>query len=164
MQTPILLIGPMGVGKTTVGKKLAKALSVGFLDTDKEVVRNHGQISRIFSDHGESYFRELESNALIDCLGKGGVIATGGGVVISDRNQDILSQNFVIYLATNGTHMRSRLLARPRPLLRNGMEDWRRIYDERKPHYERLSKLQIDTSGKSLTNIVDEILEVVAPS
>ena len=72
MQSPILLIGPMGVGKTTVGKKLAKALSVGFLDTDKEVVKDHGQIPRIFSEHGESYFRELESKALKNSLDKAG--------------------------------------------------------------------------------------------
>jgi acetylornithine deacetylase/succinyl-diaminopimelate desuccinylase-like protein len=65
----------MGVGKTTVGKKLAKALSVGFLDTDKEVVKDHGQITRIFSEHGESYFRELESKALKNSLDKAGVIA-----------------------------------------------------------------------------------------
>ena len=161
MQSPILLIGPMGVGKTTVGKKLAKALAVGFLDTDKEVVKYHGHIPRIFSEHGESYFRELETKALENSLDKAGVIATGGGIVLAPENQEILSKNFVVYLATNGTHMRSRLLARPRPLLRNGMEDWRRIYEERRSHYERLSKLQIDTSGKSLGTVVDEILEAV---
>ncbi len=163
MRTPILLIGPMGVGKTTVGKKLAKALSVGFIDTDKEVVRSHGQIPRIFSEHGEKYFRELESEALKRSLNSAGVIATGGGIVLSPENQVILSQNFVVYLSTNGMHMRSRLLARPRPLLRNGMDDWRRIYEERRAQYEKLSTVQIDTSGKSLGSVVDEIMAVVSP-
>ena len=163
MRTPILLIGPMGVGKTTVGKKLAKALSVGFIDTDKEVVRSHGQIPRIFSEHGEKYFRELESEALKRSLRSAGVIATGGGIVLSPENQVILSRNFVVYLSTNGMHMRSRLLARPRPLLRNGMDDWRRIYEERRAQYEKLSTVQIDTSGKSLGSVVDEIMAVVSP-
>jgi shikimate kinase len=163
VRTPILLIGPMGVGKTTVGKKLAKALSVGFIDTDKEVVRSHGQIPRIFSEHGEKYFRELESEALKRSLNSAGVIATGGGIVLSPENQVILSQNFVVYLSTNGMHMRSRLLARPRPLLRNGMDDWRRIYEERRAQYEKLSTVQIDTSGKSLGSVVDEIMAVVSP-
>jgi shikimate kinase len=161
MKMPIFLIGPMGVGKTTVGKKLAKTLSVGFLDTDKEIVRNHGQIPRIFSEHGEGHFRELESQALKQSLNKAGVIATGGGIVLSAENQEILSKNFVVYLATDGTHMRSRLIARPRPLLRNGMDDWHRIYEERRPQYERLSTVEIDTSGKSLNSVVDEILKVV---
>jgi shikimate kinase len=161
MRTPILLIGPMGVGKTTVGKKLAKALSVGFIDTDKEITRTHGQISRIFSEQGEKVFRDLESEALKRSLNSAGVIATGGGIVLSPENQEILSRNFVVYLSTNGMHMRSRLLARPRPLLRNGMDDWRRIYEERRGQYEKLSTVQIDTSGKSLGSVVDEILTVV---
>ena len=161
MRTPILLIGPMGVGKTTVGKKLAKALSVGFIDTDKEIVRSHGQIPRIFSEHGEKYFRDLESEALKHSLIGAGVIATGGGIVLSPENQEILSRNFVVYLSTNGTHMRSRLLARPRPLLRNGMDDWRRIYEERRAQYEKLSTVEIDTSGKSLGSVVEEIMAVV---
>ncbi len=161
MRTPILLIGPMGVGKTTVGKKLAKALSVGFIDTDKEIVRSHGQIPRIFSEHGEKYFRDLESEALKHSLIAAGVIATGGGIVLAPENQEILSRNFVVYLSTNGTHMRSRLLARPRPLLRNGMDDWRRIYEERRAQYEKLSTVEIDTSGKALGSVVDEIMAVV---
>jgi shikimate kinase len=151
----------MGVGKTTVGKKLAKALSVGFIDTDKEIVRSHGQIPRIFSEHGEKYFRDLESETLKHSLIGAGVIATGGGIVLSPENQEILSRNFVVYLSTNGTHMRSRLLARPRPLLRNGMDDWRRIYEERRAQYEKLSTVEIDTSGKSLGSVVEEIMEVV---
>jgi shikimate kinase len=151
----------MGVGKTTVGKKLAKALSVGFIDTDKEIVRSHGQIPRIFSEHGEKYFRDLESEALKHSLIGAGVIATGGGIVLSPENQEILSRNFVVYLSTNGTHMRSRLLARPRPLLRNGMDDWRRIYEERRAQYEKLSTVEIDTSGKSLGSVVEEIMAVV---
>jgi shikimate kinase len=163
MQTPIVLIGPMGVGKTTVGKKLAKELSFGFLDTDREIVRVHGQIPRIFSEYGEKYFRELESSALRACLQKGGVISTGGGVVLLPENQDVLKKNFVVYLATNGQHMRSRLLARPRPLLRNGMDDWRRIYEERKVSYEECSSIVIDTSGKTLNSVVEEILTVGLP-
>ena len=161
MRTPILLIGPMGVGKTTAGKKLAKALSVGFIDTDKEIVRSHGQIPRIFSEHGEKYFRTLESEVLKHSLNSAGVIATGGGIVLSPENQEILSRNFVVYLSTNGMHMRSRLLARPRPLLRNGMDDWRRVYEERRAQYEKLSTVEIDTSGKSLGSVVDEIMAVV---
>lgn len=161
MRTPILLIGPMGVGKTTVGKRLAKALSVGFIDTDKEIVRSHGQIPRIFNEYGEKYFRDLESEALKHSLKSAGVIATGGGIVLSPENQEILSRNFVVYLSTNGMHMRSRLLARARPLLRNGMDDWRRIYEERRAQYEKLSTVHIDTSGKSLGSVVDEIMTVV---
>lgn len=161
MARSIVLIGPMGVGKTTIGKKLAKALELSFIDTDKEIVRDHGSISKIFEKQGEQVFRSLESQYLLSALSRGGVIATGGGVVTQEANRKALKGELVIYLSTNGRHMAARLLAGKRPLLKNGVSDWKRIYQERKPLYESVAKHEVSTSSKPLSEIVAEIIEIV---
>jgi shikimate kinase len=161
MVESVVLIGPMGVGKTTIGKKLGKALGLAFIDTDKEIVRDHGSINKIFDKFGEQHFRNLESEYLVRALISGGVVATGGGVVTQDKNRRLLEEAFVIYLSSNGKHMAARLLAGKRPLLKNGIDDWKRIYEERKPLYKQLASFEIETSSKSLAAIVSEIVEVV---
>jgi shikimate kinase len=161
MVESVVLIGPMGVGKTTIGKKLAKALGLAFIDTDKEIVRDHGSINKIFDKFGEQHFRNLESEYLVRALISGGVVATGGGVVTQDKNRRLLEKAFVVYLSSNGRHMAARLLAGKRPLLKNGIDDWKRIYEERKPLYRQLASFEIETSSKSLAAIVSEIVEVV---
>lgn len=159
MKKPIVLIGPMGVGKTTIGKKLAKFLGTTFLDTDKEIIREHGSISKIFSQIGEDGFRELETTSLQRCLQGAGVVATGGGVVLKEENRVLLKNSFVVYLSTNGRHIGARLISGKRPLLRNGVSDWRRIYEERKPLYEAAADFEISTNDKSLADVVAQIAE-----
>jgi shikimate kinase len=151
----------MGVGKTTIGKKLAKQLGKPFLDTDKEIVKQHGAISKIFEKSGEQHFRALEREFLLSAIASDSVVATGGGVVTQERNRDALKNQFVIYLSTNGRHMASRLLAGKRPLLKNGIADWKRIYEERKPLYEEVATVEIETSSKALNTVVLEIVELV---
>jgi len=153
----IVLIGPMGVGKTTVGRKLAKSLKLPFQDTDAIIARNHGPIPEIFSNLGEDEFRKFEEAALLEALGDPGVVATGGGAVLSALNREKLKAVTVVYLSTNGRHIASRLRGGKRPLVKNGAEDWKRIYNERKPTYESVADLQIDTSGQSLATTVAEI-------
>jgi shikimate kinase len=162
MSAAVVLVGPMGVGKTTIGKKLAKQLGKPFLDTDKEIVKQHGAISKIFEKSGEQHFRTLESEFLLAALASDSVVATGGGVVTQERNRDALRHTFVIYLSTNGRHIASRLLAGRRPLLKNGISDWKRIYEERKPLYEKVATVEIDTSSKPLNSVVAEIVELVS--
>jgi shikimate kinase len=151
----------MGVGKTTIGKKLAKQLGKSFVDTDKEIVKQHGSIAKIFEKSGEQHFRAIESEFLLSALASDSVVATGGGVVTQERNRDALQDSFVIYLSTNGRHIASRLLAGRRPLLKNGIADWKRIYEERKPLYEQVATVEIETSSKALNSVVSEIVELV---
>lgn len=162
LRLPIVLVGPMGVGKTTVGKKLASALNVNFIDTDAEIVREHGPIAAIFEKYGEDHFREIEKNVLAQALSKLAVVATGGGAVLAPENREALSAVSCVYLSTSGRHQASRLSHGNRPLLKNGISDWKRIYDERKHFYQDVAALTIDTSEKSLKSIVDEILEATA--
>jgi shikimate kinase len=157
LDRPVVLIGPMGVGKTTVGKKLAKRLDVSFIDTDALVVKEHGPIDEIFKDSGEEAFRGYEAVALEQALSQIQVVATGGGAVLRGENQRALERGIVIYLSTNGQHMSSRLSKGNRPLLKNGLSDWREIYETRKPLYERLSSFEVDVSSGPLSTIIDEI-------
>ena len=159
LNRPVVLIGPMGVGKTTIGKKLAKRLEVPFVDTDVLITNAHGEIPEIFENQGEAIFRTYEEKALKDALTENQVVATGGGAVLSGENQRALETATVIYLSTNGLHMRARLSNGNRPLLKNGMTDWKEIYESRKPLYERLATFEIDTSAAGLGKIIDTICE-----
>ena len=159
LNRPVVLIGPMGVGKTTIGKKLAKRLEVPFVDTDVLITNAHGEIPEIFENQGEAIFRSYEEKALKDALTANQVVATGGGAVLSGENQRALETATVIYLSTNGLHMRARLSNGNRPLLKNGMTDWKEIYESRKPLYERLATFEIDTSAAGLGKIIDTICE-----
>ena len=156
---PIVLIGPMGVGKTTLGKKLARRLELPFLDTDQILVNKHGPISEIFQQLGEPEFRKLEELAVAEALKDLTVVSTGGGAVLSEVTQQLLSKATVIYLETDGRHINSRLGKGNRPLLKNGFEDWKRIYDERRPIYEKLANITVNTSRQGLKASIDEICE-----
>ncbi len=155
----IVLIGPMGVGKSTVGKKLAKALKVPFLDTDNVISNTHGKIADFFAAHGEDAFREVEYEALRGSLRFPGVVATGGGAVLLEKSRELLKSATVVYLATDGKHMASRLRNSSRPLIKNGIDDWKRIYDSRKTIYEQTADVTIDTSGHPLAQTIAEIRE-----
>ena len=153
----IVLVGPMGVGKTTVGRKLAKTLGLRFIDTDAVIVDLHGPIPEIFETQGEPAFRVLEEQALAQAVSKPGVVATGGGVVLREANQQLLKNTTVVYLSTDGKHISSRLQHGSRPLIKDGLADWRRIYEERKPIYESVANFEIDTSGQPLKDTVNAI-------
>lgn len=160
----IVLVGPMGVGKTTVGKKLAKALKVPFIDTDALVVADHGEISTIFETQGEPAFRAIEEDAVMRAIQEPAVVATGGGVVLSERTRERLKAATVVYLSTDGRHIKARLVGGKRPLLKNGFEDWTRIYEERKPIYESVADVTINTSGQSLAATLAAIKEQLGVS
>lgn len=149
----------MGVGKTTVGKKLAKSLSLPFIDTDAIVVRSHGDIATIFANQGEAQFRAFEEDAVLDSLGKQAVIATGGGAVLSQRIREALSVAVVVYLSTDGRHIAGRIANSNRPLLKTGISDWRTIYESRKHLYEQVADITVDTSASSLSSTIDQITQ-----
>ena len=155
----VVLIGPMGVGKTTIGRKLAKALKVPFIDTDNLITDEHGPIPEIFEERGEPEFRRLEEKAMEKAIRETGVVATGGGAVLSELTRKRLRAVTVIYLSTDGKHIASRLQHGSRPLLENGVEDWRRIYQERKPIYKSVADFEVNTSGQPISASIKEIIE-----
>ena len=153
----IVLVGPMGVGKTTIGKKLAKKLGISFIDTDVLITKRHGEIPQIFAEVGESKFREFEEACVLEAIASPAVVATGGGAVLSEHTRAALTETKVVYLSTDGKHMASRLAGGNRPLLKDGLADWRRIYESRRELYEQVADLTIDTSGTPLKVLVDDI-------
>ena len=153
----VVLVGPMGVGKTTIGKKLAKKLEIPFIDTDVLITKRHGEIPKLFRELGESVFREFEESCVLEAIAAPAVVATGGGAVLSEHTRAALSEAKVVYLSTDGKHMAARLAGGNRPLLKDGVADWRRIYESRRELYEQVADLTVDTSGKPLKSIVEEI-------
>jgi shikimate kinase len=149
----------MGVGKTTIGRRLAKELKVPFVDTDVLISKSHGPIPELFESLGESGFRDIEEDAVMSQIGSSSVVATGGGAILSARTREALSVATVVYLYTDGRHIASRLAKGNRPLLKNGIGDWRSIYESRKPFYEEVADITVDTSGVSLADTVKIIKE-----
>lgn len=155
----IVLVGPMGVGKTTVGKKLAKRLEVPFIDTDALFTSRFGDISAFFQNEGEAAFRQVESELILPLLSTPAVISTGGGAVLAERTREALVVAKVVYLSTDGKHIASRLRGSNRPLIKDGMSDWRKIYSARKPLYEQVADITVDTSNASLVQTIDAIVK-----
>ncbi|GAB3154181.1 shikimate kinase [Microbacterium neimengense] len=158
----IVLVGPMGAGKTSIGKRVAKALEVGFVDTDATVVRSHGAISEIFSTHGEARFRELERDAVAQALARGGVVSLGGGSVLDSATRADLRAHRVALLTVSPSVVAGRIGGGHRPLLAEEGEDpvarWRRILEERMPLYTEVADATFDTSHGPLSDVVDKIV------
>ncbi len=154
---PIVLIGPMGAGKTTLGKKLAKALGLPFTDTDREVEKHHGPIAKIFEEQGEDRFRDLEATALSRALESGGVIATGGGVILREANREAMKNALVVLLDTSYESVIGRVNIAKRPLLRDDPGRWSTIYEERIPIYRSLANLTIFTGNRPIKDLLEEL-------
>lgn len=162
----VVLIGPMGVGKSSIGRKLAKALSRTFLDTDSVIAREHGPIPQIFAQHGEAYFREVEREAVARAVADGGVVALGGGAVLNESTRELLREHRVVLLDVSEAVVAGRIgHGEGRPLLSGVDEDpmirWKRIRAERWPVYESLADVTFDTSRGHIAYVVSAIAEWV---
>jgi shikimate kinase len=150
----IYLIGPMGSGKTAVGRQLARELGRPFFDTDVEIERRTGvDIPYIFEKEGEAGFREREREMIeILCAQRNAVIATGGGAVLNPQNRACLAASgIVVFLRTEVAEQLKRTRrTRTRPLLMTN--DPRKVLDQlmeqRQPIYEELADICIDTTGR----------------
>ncbi|MEY3005999.1 MAG: hypothetical protein RI942_341 [Pseudomonadota bacterium] len=158
----IVLVGPMGAGKTTVGQLLSKKLRLPFKDTDAEIESRTGaDIPWIFDVEGEAGFRDRETQVLKDLLSDAvGVIATGGGIVMRDENRALLKSVDVIYLkASLDEQLRRTANDRKRPLLQT--EDPRsvlqRLMTLRDPLYREVATRVIETDGANSRTIAAQL-------
>ncbi|HKI73899.1 MAG TPA: shikimate kinase AroK [Pseudomonadales bacterium] len=161
----IFLVGPMGVGKTTIGKMLAKELSLEFIDSDQEIERRAGaDVSWIFDVEGEQGFRDRESQVIDDLTNRSGVLlATGGGSVLRPMNRRILSTRGVVVFLDTSLDLQIKRTERDkkRPLLQNvdKEEVLRKLKDERQPLYEEVCDFQVFVGEGSSRRIVMDILD-----
>ena len=161
----IILVGPMGSGKTTIGRRLSERLSLDFFDSDHEIVNTTGvSIDHIFDVEGEKGFRARESDVLKKlCNMANIVLATGGGAVILEENRELMKKaGSIIYLSSSVDQiLRRTAKSKTRPLLeksnnrRNTITD---IVEARDPLYREVSSHIIDTNGKKFNEVIDEII------
>jgi len=158
----LVLVGPMGAGKTSVGRRVARVMGLPFADTDKVVVRDHGPIPQLFERLGEPRFREIERAAVQETLRGGGVIALGGGAVLDAATRVDLAGHRVVLLTVAPRVVASRLGGGDdRPLLASGQDPvtrWERIFAERLPLYEQVADVTFDTSTGPLSDVVTSIV------
>ena len=153
-----VFIGPMGAGKTRIGKRVAHTLGVPFSDTDKLIVAAHGPIADIFDQHGEPYFRALERDAVHAALTGDGIVSLGGGAVLAPDTRRELTALPVVYLSVTAEAVAARLGGDKRPLVRGGIDDWQRIYDARRDIYDELATLELDTSRLPYERLAQEVV------
>lgn len=167
MARNIILVGPMGAGKTTIGKQLAQHYGRDFCDSDREIEKQTGaNIPLIFELEGEEGFRKREKNVLIELTQKQDIVlATGGGAVLDPDNRALLSKHgFVIYLNAPLTQLLNRTSKdRNRPLLQteNPRKKLEEIIATRDPLYREVADVVIETDDKPVRNVVKNLINII---
>jgi shikimate kinase len=160
----IYLIGPMGTGKTAVGKQLARLLKQPFIDSDAEVEKLAGvDIPYVFEREGEAGFRQREREALAElCTREGIVLATGGGAVLSPENRRLLQQSgVVVFLQTSLAQQLQRVgKGRGRPLLKGADLTQRltELREKREPLYREIADITLSTDSRRVPRVAALIL------
>ena len=163
----IFIVGPMGSGKSTVGKILSDELFLNFFDTDEEIENRTGaSIDWIFDLEGEEGFRKRESEVLKEMVQKNSVVlSTGGGIILSENNRELLSsRGTVFYLATPiSVQVERTAKDKDRPLLKNGDpgQILKELHEKRKNLYESVSDHIVETEDKSSQEVASEIINLV---
>ena len=162
----MVLTGPPGSGKTTVGRALAELLGVEHRDTDRAIeVREGRSISDIFVDEGEPRFRELErAEMALSLTSHRGVLSVGGGAVMDPVTAAALAGHTVVFLDVGVADAAKRVgFNQSRPLLAvNPRAQWTRMMDLRRPTYERLASFSVLTTGRAPRGIAAEIAQRLA--
>lgn len=164
----IFLIGPMGAGKSTIGRQLAQLLNMDFVDSDQEIEQRAGaDISWIFDVEGEDGFRKREERIINELTQRQGIVlSTGGGVIVSKDNRNYLSaRGIVIYLETTVEKQYQRTQRdKKRPLLQE-VEDPRQVLEElakiRNPLYEEIADIVLPTDEQNAKAMANQIVDLI---
>ena len=166
MVVDIVLIGPPGSGKSSVGKALSRKLSRPWIDTDTEVESRAGKkISEIFLEDGEATFRAIESDVVDEVMGsEAGIVSLGGGSVLNEASQKrITTAKEVVFLDVSISNAAPRVgFNKDRPLLAiNPRQQWLQLMEKRRPIYESLATITVNTDNKKADQVADEIIEAI---
>jgi shikimate kinase len=161
----VVLVGPMGVGKSTVGRLLAERLGVSYRDTDEDIVAAQGRtIAEIFVDEGEAAFRAIEKAAVRAALAEhDGVVALGGGAVLDADTRALLAGRQVVYLSMDVEEaVRRTGLNVARPLLAvNPRKQWRELMEARRHLYEEVATAVVATDGRTPEEVAQAALDAL---
>ncbi len=163
MRRNIFIVGPMGAGKTTVGKRLAELRGMEFLDSDQEVEARCGvDISYIFEKEGEAGFRKREKQVIAELTARSNIVlATGGGSILDPENRRNLAANgLVVYLhASINQQFQRTARCENRPLLQTGdrREVLVKLFTERDPLYRKIADLVLESDGHNARSLVRQI-------
>ena len=162
MSPRLVFVGAPGSGKTTIGKQVAEKLGVEFIDVDNEIEMDEKTtISDIFVQKGEAYFRQLEREKISELLNSfNGVLSLGGGSVLDEITRHALAIAPVVWLKVSSGDASSRVgLGLSRPVLMGNVRSTLvKLLEERTPLYEEVADWEIDTSKKSIEEVVQEVL------
>jgi shikimate kinase len=162
----VVLVGPPGAGKSTVGPLLAQRLGIDFTDVDELITARAGRsISDIFVTEGEAVFRRLEEAEVAAALGTcNGVLAVGGGAVLSAQTRALLRGHRVVYLSVGVSEgVRRTGLSTARPLLAgvNPRATFAALLTTRLPLYQEVATVEVATDGRSPQEVVEEVLAAI---
>lgn len=165
---PIVVIGPMAVGKSVIGAELARVLGIDFIDSDHRIVAKHGPVPGIFAAKGEHHFRQLEARAIAEVLdtpkAKPLVLSLGGGAVLDSGTQQLLARATVVYLSAGVDTVKVRITRNTgRPLLAaDPIAMWERLAAARGPVYARLADITLDVSNSNVPQLVQRLIGLLA--
>ena len=163
MPPRLVVVGPPGAGKSTIGRLVAQRLGLSFADSDELVEQRSGRsVADIFIDEGEAAFRELERSAVTDLLtSEPGVVSLGGGAVLDPLTEDELSGHRVVFLDVGISDAAKRVgFAASRPLLSvNPRAQWTALMAARRPVYERVATYRVDTAAREPDDVASEVID-----